>query len=69
MKSVEEARAAMLAAAYALPQELVGLDEALGPHAGGRYRRARRAAAIQCVGDGWLGGAAHRCARRVAHHW
>lgn len=30
MKSVEEARAAMLACAYALPHELVGLDEALG---------------------------------------
>jgi molybdopterin molybdotransferase len=30
MLSVEQARAAMLASAYALPQELVGLDEALG---------------------------------------
>jgi hypothetical protein len=30
MKSVEEARAAMLASAYTLPQELVDLDEALG---------------------------------------
>jgi molybdopterin molybdotransferase len=30
MKSVEEARAAMLASAHALPQEMVDLDEALG---------------------------------------